>query len=177
MMTRPVFEHVDVADLIEEIRKEDSYFIIEPCANSDYLELRCINPDQGSNFCFYMNYTADLASGIGREVEYDNGVILFTDPDNITYYGYDESDTEDDFNLLMPVLETDYVVPMVEDIEECPVCYESYEPMYGSLCGHHACNNCMISMDARGLTKCPLCRSVDFKFPIALACNRSFVKV
>jgi hypothetical protein len=174
MMTRPVFEHVDVADLIEEIRNEDSYFTIEPCANSEYLELRCVNPDQGSDFCFYMNYTADLASGIGREVEYRNGMIMFTDllPD------YDSgSETEDDFNLLMPVLETDYVVPMVEDIEECPVCYESYEPMYGSLCGHHACNNCMISMDARGLTKCPLCRSVDFKFPIALACNRSFVKV
>ena len=171
-MTRPVFEHVDVADLIEEIRDEDSHFTIESCANSEYLELRCINPNHGSNFCFYMNRTNDLASGIGREVEYRSGMIMFT---SIIYY--DESDTEDDFNLIMPVLETDYVVPMVEDIEECPVCYESYEPMYGSLCGHHTCNNCMISMDARGLTKCPLCRSDSFKFPIAIACNRSFVKV
>jgi len=170
-MTRPVFEHADVADLIEEIRNEDSYFTIEPCANSEYLELRCVNPDRGSNFCFYMNYTADLASGIGHEVEYVNGMIMFTDllPD------YDDgSQTEDDF---MPVFESDYVVPMVEDIEECPVCYELYEPMYGSVCGHRACNNCMISMDATGLTKCPMCRSDDFKFPIALACNRSFVKV
>jgi hypothetical protein len=173
MMTRPVFEHPDVADLIEQIRTEDSYFIIEPSANSHYLELRCINPNHGSNFCFYMNYTADLASGIGHEVEYEGGMIMFTD----LIYGYDESDTEGDFSLLMPVLETDYVVPMVEDLEECPVCYDTYEPMYGSLCGHHVCNDCMISMDARGLTKCPLCRSDSFKFPIAVACDRRFVKI
>lgn len=185
MITRPIFENTDVADLIEQIRTDDSIFSIRLSTNFGYLELRCNNPNHGTDFCFYMDKTEDLARGIGKEVLYQNGMILFTEPDNfnlimpdsITYYGYDESDTEDDFNLLMPILETDYVVPMVEDIEECPVCYESYEPMYGSLCGHHTCNECMISMAAKGLTKCPMCRSADFKFPIALACNRSFVKV
>jgi len=165
MMTRPVFESPDVHNLIEEIRNDDSYFIIEPCANSNYLELRCLNENQGSNFCFYMNYTADLASGIGHEVEYENGMIMFTDllPD------YDSgSETEEGSE---PVREIDYIVPMVEDAEDCPVCLEKYEPMYAALCGHRACNSCMVNMYENGLHKCPLCRCDSFRFPIALACS------
>ena len=114
MMVRPVFETIDVADLIEEIRAADSVFTIHLSENASYLELRCFNPSHGSDFCFYMNKTDNLIGGIGHNVEYRNGMIMYTDllPD---YY---DSDTEDDFNLLMPVLETDYVIPMVEDIEE-----------------------------------------------------------
>jgi len=164
IMSRPVFESSDVYDLIQQIRTDDSIFSIHLSTNANYLELRCINTNRGTEFIFYMNYTEYFASCIGHNIEYRDGMILFVDSNFINYY---DSDTEDDFNLLMPILETDYVVPMVEDIEECPVCYELYEPMYGSVCGHHACNNCMISMDARGLTKCPMCRSADFKSPIA----------
>lgn len=167
MMTRPVFESADVPDLIERIRDDESVFTIEPSANSDYLELRCVNSDHGQDFRFYMNYTADLASGIGHEVQYEGGMILFTDPVICI-------DDDEDF---APILETDYITSLDEDAEECPVCYESYEPMFRSLCGHHACNDCMIKMGLKGLTKCPICRSASFKYPIAVVCNRSFVNV
>jgi len=85
------------------------------------------------------------------------------------------SETESDF--FIEVQPDDYIVPMFDDVEECPVCYEAYEPMYGSLCGHRACVDCMRKMDRIGLTKCPMCRSDDFKFPIAMACNKIFVSV
>lgn len=171
MMTRPVFESPDVPELIERVRTDDSYFTIEASANSDYLELRCINSDHGQDFRFYMNYTSDLASGIGHEVEYEGGMILFT---NEVVYIEDDDEEED---VVVPISDEDYVISLDEDVTECPVCYETYEPMYGSLCGHNACNACMIKMDASGLTKCPLCRSDNFRFPIAVACNRSFVKI
>jgi hypothetical protein len=100
-------------------------------------------------------------------------MILFTD---VFEYGFDSESESEDFFMTMDIQETDYTVPMVEDIEECPVCYEPYEPMYGSLCGHHTCVECMKRMDAQGLHKCPMCRSDDFKFPIAVACNRMFVR-
>jgi hypothetical protein len=168
MMTRPVFESPDVQELIERIRNEDSYFTIEASPNSHYLELRCVNSDLGQDFRFYMNYTSDLASGIGHEVQYEGGMIMFTD--EVVYIDDDEED-------VMPISDNDYVISLDQDKTECPVCYETYEPMYGSLCGHNACNDCMIKMDSKGLTKCPMCRSDSFKFPIALACNRSFVNV
>jgi hypothetical protein len=164
MMTRPVFESADVPELIERIRTDDCIFTIEPCPNSDYLELRCFNTDRGTDFRFYMNYTANLASGIGHEVEYENSMIMFTD----------QMTPEDVF---APILETDYIISLDEDEDECPVCYESYEPMFMSLCGHHACNDCMIKMESKGLSRCPICRSDSFKYPIAVVCNRSFVNV
>jgi len=173
-MTRPVFESPEVPDIIERVRRPESIFTIVAAPNNNYLELRCVNSDYGQDFRFYMNYTEDLASGIGDEVEYRGGMILFTD--DVTYISdYDDGSETEDFNLIMPILESDYVIPIVEDIEECPVCLETYEPMYGPLCGHNVCNDCMRNMDLKGLTKCPLCRSDSFKFPIALACNRSFV--
>jgi hypothetical protein len=164
MMTRPVFESPDVPELIERIRTDDTVFTIEPCPNSDYLELRCYDSNLGSDFCFYMNYTTDLADSIGHEIQYENGMILFTD----------HMKPED---VIAPILETDYITSLDEDVEECPVCYELYEPMIMSLCGHNACNDCMIKMGSNGLTKCPICRSDRFKYPIAVVCDRSFVSV
>ena len=160
MIVRPVFTNSQSSQIIESLREPDTIFTIRMSHyNTHVLMLEFLVVRTSIIYSVYIDYSEDLVSAIDREVEYRNGMIMFTEAD------------------FMPVLETDYTVPMVEDVEECPVCYESYEPMYGSLCGHHVCNDCMISMDARGLTKCPLCRSSDFKFPIALACNRSFVKV
>ena len=92
---------------------------------------------------FLIEYSEELASAIGRTIEYNNGLVLFTD--------------------------YTYTIPMNEDIEECPVCYEMYEPMYGSTCGHHCCVDCMKNMADNGLYKCPMCRSDSFMFPIKMA--------
>jgi len=66
------------------------------------------------------------------------------------------------------VLFTDRVI----SAEECPVCFETYEPMYRSTCGHNCCIDCMRKMGERGLTRCPLCRSSDFRFSIGRVCNQ-----
>jgi hypothetical protein len=63
----------------------------------------------------------------------------------------------------------------VTSTEECPVCFETYEPMYRSTCGHNCCIDCMRKMGERGLTRCPLCRSAEFRYPVAIACNQIFV--
>jgi hypothetical protein len=102
-------------------------------------------------------------------VSYEGGMISLMDEMVIS-----DSDSEPD--VLVRIQETDYTIPMVEDTEECPVCYEPYEPVYGSLCGHYTCVKCMKKMDAIGMTSCPMCRSEYFKFPIALACERMFIK-
>ena len=107
-------------------------------------------------YYFRLDYSEDLASGIGRNVQYDRGIVMFTD------YRF--------------IQDTDYTIPMVEDIEDCPVCMEPYEPMFGSTCGHHCCVDCMKKMDESGLVRCPLCRSDEFKFPIAMTCLRDYVK-
>ena len=169
MMTRPRFVSPTSLEVIRTIRNEHTTFRILQDGNDDLLlEVR---PSQDESFRFIMEYTADLASGINLDVMYTDGYILFTDP-----IWDSESDTED-FDVIMRFTELDYTVPMVEDIEECPVCYESYEPMYGSRCGHHVCLDCMKKMDVSGIVRCPLCRSEDFKFPVAMACNRVFVRV
>ena len=161
MMTRPRFMSPTADDIIRNIRTRDTTFYIGQDENDDlFLE---INPTLDESFRFYVSYTVDIANGINRYVEYENGYILFTD---------DWSSVDK-----IPVLETDYMIPMIDDVEECPVCYEPYEPMYGSLCGHRACLDCMKRMDTMGLTKCPMCRSDDFRFPIAVACNKMFVTV
>ena len=166
MMSRVIFTTPGDARAIESIANEMSVFTIEESPLPGELILVCDNfTDTVHKFCIL--YSADLASGIGRLVEYSNGMILFTD----------EYDSEGDFDLVMTFKETDYTVPMVEDIEECPVCYEQYEPMYGSLCGHRVCNDCMQKMDDMKIVSCPLCRSEDFKYPIAVACGRNFIHV
>jgi len=163
MMTRVIFTTPGAARTIESIANEMTVFTIQESPLPGELILMCDNFTETIHK-FYMLYSADLASGIGRLVEYSNGMILFTDDDS-------------DFDLIMDVRETDYTVPMVEDIEECPVCYEQYEPMYGSLCGHRVCNDCMQKMDDMKIISCPLCRSEDFKYPIAVACGRNFIRV
>ena len=170
MMSRPVFVSPTSASIIEMIRGSTTVFTIRQ-NGFDELLLECTNgPDEF--FHLYREYTVDMASGVNREVQYADGWIMFTDEWD------SESETDTDMpDLVTPVLETDYTVPMVEDVEECPVCYEPYEPMYGSVCGHHTCLDCMKRMDQAGLTKCPMCRSDDFKFPIAVACNKMFVTV
>ena len=168
MMTRPRFMSPTAEDIIRNIRTPDTTFYIGQDENDDlFLE---VVPSIDATFRFYMSYAPDIASGIDRYVEYENGYIY--DWDSIP--GIDDDINENNFT---PIRETDYIIPMMEDVEECPVCYEQYEPMYGSLCGHRACLDCMRKMDARGLTKCPMCRSEDFKFPIAVSCNKMFVTV
>lgn len=103
---------------------------------------------------FLMHYSEDLASGIGHPVEYSKGIVMFTD-------------------RVTPIKDTDYTIPV--DTEECPVCLESYDPMFGSTCGHQCCVDCMRKMYDQRLTRCPLCRSEEFRFPIAMACNQTFV--
>ena len=138
-----------------------------------FLECRISNDEI---FRFYIQYSADLASGadLQTNVSYSNGWVTFTEPNQILVDI--DSETEDDFYLLMPIKDTDYFIPMVEDIEECPVCYELFEPMYASNCGHCICVECMQKMDTNNLSACPMCRSAKFKYPIAIACNRSFVR-
>lgn len=103
---------------------------------------------------FLIHYSEDLASGIGHPVQYRKGVVMFTD-------------------RVTPIKDTDYTIPV--DAEECPVCLESYDPMFGSTCGHQCCVDCMRKMYDQRLTRCPLCRSEEFRFPIAMACNQTFV--
>jgi len=81
---------------------------------------------------FLIEYSEDLASAVGRTVEYKNGMVLFSD--SIVSIGS----------------------------EECPVCYEMYDPMYPTKCGHTCCVDCILKMSERGLTTCPLCRSSGF---------------
>jgi hypothetical protein len=85
-----------------------------------------------STLHFLIEYSEDLASAIGKTVEYTNGMVLFTD------------------------------CATFESTEECPVCYEMYNPPYQSKCGHHCCIECMLKMSQKGLTTCPLCRSSGF---------------
>jgi hypothetical protein len=176
MMTRPQFMSPTTEDIIRTIRTPDTTFYIDQDENDDLFLEVC--PSEYETFRFHMSYAPDIASGVNRYVEYENGYILFTDD---IYDWASVPDVEVDFdtneNNFTSILETDYTIPMIEDVEECPVCYEQYEPMYGSLCGHRACLDCMRRMDATGLTKCPMCRSDDFKFPIAVACNKMFVTV
>jgi zinc-RING finger domain len=162
MMARVTFTTPGAAQMIESIANEMTVFTIEESPLPGELILVCDN-FTATVYRFYMLYSADLASGVGRLVEYHNGMVLFTDETN--------------FDLIMDIQESDYIVPMVEDIEECPVCYEQYEPMYGSLCGHSVCNDCMQKMDDMKLNSCPICRSEDFKYPIAVACGRNFIRV
>jgi hypothetical protein len=162
MMTRVTFTTPGAAQMIENIANDMTIFRIEESSMPDELVLICDN-FTATVYRFHMVYTADLASGLGRFVEYHNGIVLFTDETN--------------FDLIMDIQESDYTVPMVEDIDECPVCYEQYEPMYGSLCGHSVCNDCMQKMDDMNLKSCPICRSDDFKYPIAVACGRNFIRV
>jgi hypothetical protein len=160
MRIRPVFESPEVPDLIERIRTDTALFFVEPSSNGNYLELKCVDHDRGTNFVFYMTYTNLLNRCVGHEVEYENGYIVF-----------------EDFDLVMSIDKTDYVIPEVSEECECPVCYESYLPVYVSLCGHSTCNSCMMNMDSKGLLQCPICRSDAFKYPIALACNRNYISV
>jgi hypothetical protein len=169
MMVRPRFVSPDAHDIINNIRTNNTTYSIGQDGNDElFLEVR---PSDDEIFRFHLEYSADLASGVNRSVVYENTHIMFTDEVN-----WDSgSETESDF--FIEVQPDDYIVPMFDDVEECPVCYEAYEPMYGSLCGHRACVDCMRKMDRIGLTKCPMCRSDDFKFPIAMACNKIFVSV
>jgi hypothetical protein len=118
-----------------------------------------------------MNHTADLYSGLNQEVEYRSGFVMFSD----AIYIQDDSDSETE--KIVMIDDDDYTISVDVDIDECPVCYETYEPMYGSTCGHSVCNKCMVNMNEKGLHNCPLCRSDRFKYPIALACNRNYVIV
>lgn len=169
MMVWPRFVSPYAIDIIDNIWTPTTTYSIGQDGNDDlFLEVR---PADDEVFRFLLEYSADLASGVNRSVLYQNGIILFTDE-----VDWDSESESPDSNLV-PVLETDYIVPMIEDVEECPVCYENHEPMYGSLCGHRACIDCMKRMGRMGITKCPMCRSDDFKFPIAMACNIMFVSV
>ncbi len=160
MRIRPTFESPDVHDLIERIRTDDCLFFVESSTNDNFLELKCVDSDRGTNFCFYMEYSQTLSRCIGHEVQYEGGYILF-----------------DDFDIIMGIEESDYVTPEVSEECECPVCYETFLPVYVSLCGHSVCNGCMVNMSNKGHNKCPICRSDSFKYPIALACNRNYISV
>ena len=167
MIVRPVFMSPTAPEVIRNIRGPFAQFTIRQDGHDDlFLE---VSPREEEVYRFYMIYSEDLASGLNRDVEYVCGQIMFTDDLE------SESDDSDDFRFVVPIKNTDYTIPTEEDVAECPVCYEMYEPMYGSKCGHHICLDCMQSMDYRGLVMCPLCRSDDFKFPIAVACNKMFV--
>ena len=159
-MVRPRFVSPDAHDIISNIRTNNTTYSIGQDGNDElFLEVR---QSDDEIFRFHLEYSAELASGVNRSVVYENTHIMFTDTES---------------NFLIEVQDSDYIVPMFDDLEECPVCYESYEPVYGSLCGHRACVDCMRKMDRMGITKCPMCRSDDFKFPIAMACNKIFVSV
>jgi len=169
MRVKPIFVSQDSLTIIEHIRGPSTVFTIRQ-NGYDELLLEC-EVDLDEHFRFYIEYSEDIASGINREVMYQNGWIEFTEESE------SETESDTDFHIVMRVTDDDYTVPIDEDIEECPVCYELYEPMYGSVCGHHTCVDCMIRMDEMGLTNCPLCRSGEFRFPVAVACNRMFVTV
>jgi len=94
---------------------------------------------------FLIEYSENLAGAVGRLVEYTNGFVMFTD--------YED--------------EGEYTVLSSSEKEECPVCLEMYQPTYGSTCGHSCCVDCMKKMSESGLTRCPLCRSNEFRFAIA----------
>ena len=169
-MIGPRFMSPDAHAIIMSIRTNNTRYSIGQDGNDDlFLEVR---PSDDEVFRFHLAYSANLASGVNRSVVYEDGLIFFTD--NVDWDSASETDMPD---LVVPVQESDYTVPMFDDLEECPVCYESYYPLYGSLCGHHTCLECMKKMGRLGTTKCPMCRSDDFKFPIAMACNIMFVSV
>lgn len=173
MMISPRFMSPDAHAIIASIRTNNTRYSIGQDGNDDlFLEVR---PSDDEVFRFHLDYSANLASGVNHSVVYENGLIFFTD--TVDWDTASETENENNFDLVVPVQESDYTVPMFDDLEECPVCYEQYEPMYGSLCGHHTCLDCMKRMAHTGLTKCPMCRSDDFKFPIAMACNIMFVTV
>ena len=57
---------------------------------------------------------------------------------------------------------------MVED--ECPICMEDYVVIRKAPCGHHACPDCCLQMNASGRTvKCPLCRDMGFRRLVSYA--------
>lgn len=57
---------------------------------------------------------------------------------------------------------------MVED--ECPICMEDYVVIRKAPCGHHACPDCCLQMNASGRTvKCPLCRDMGFNRLVSYA--------
>jgi hypothetical protein len=66
-----------------------------------------------------------------------------------------------------------YVILLDEKIAECPVCYELYIPTLGSKCGHSTCISCMKKMHEH--SRCPLCRSVMFTFPVTSVRNSELV--
>jgi hypothetical protein len=170
MIVRPVFESSTAPEVIGNIRGPCAQFTIRQDGDDDFfLE---VYPREGEQYRFYLTYSEDLVRGLNRDVIYEGGHLLFTDDSDS-----DSDSDSDDFRFVVAIKNTDYTVPTEEDVAECPVCYDTYEPMYGSNCGHHICLDCMQGMDKKGLVKCPLCRSDDFKFPIAVACNRKFIVV
>lgn len=68
-----------------------------------------------------------------------------------------------------------YVILMGEKVDECPVCYEEYMPTLGSKCGHSACASCMKKMYKNNLSRCPLCRSSMFAYPVRARGNAELV--
>ena len=160
MITRIQFENSAVSEFLDRIRIDNhsiSYTLNREDDDSLYLVTR-VSADEWYNFEVRQDNPI-LSNVVNQPVDYINssGLTLFLPSD------------------IVPVTDQDYIVPMVDDIEECPVCMETFEPQYGSLCGHCICNECMVKMDRNGLMRCPMCRSNEFRFPIAMACERDFI--
>ena len=81
-------------------------------------------------------------------INYNNGVIAWDEGDIMVY-------------------ESDIIFTTKE--MECPICYENFKTNIISKCGHCVCEDCMIKMCASNHTNCPMCRSFEFRFPIAVA--------
>lgn len=150
-MSRIVFTSSYSESILQGIIKPASVFTIRII--EDDFTLTC-EQNAFEHYHFYIEYSEYVSRCINKQVKYKNGTIALLETE--------------------PITDEDYIIPISSDIDECPVCYETYEPMYGSLCGHHICLECMKKMDKSKLVNCPICRSDKFKFPIALACNRYF---
>jgi hypothetical protein len=164
MITRIHFENSGVPEFLDRLRidhdtisytlnrddEDDSLYLVTRISNNEWYNFEVV---QDSPL---------LSNIVNQPVDYvnSNGLIIFL-PHNT-------------FDIL-PVTDQDYIVPMVEDLDECPVCMEMFEPQYMSRCGHCICNDCMVKMDRNGLGRCPMCRSEEFRFPIAMACERDFI--
>ena len=120
-----------------------------------------VTTDDDTSYRFQIERTPEL------EPYVDGFMIEFTE------YFMRIVDVADEFRQ---IFQQEYLVSL-NDIAECPVCMESFEPMWVGRCKHDVCDGCMIKMEEAGLHRCPLCRDAGFRIPMALACGRDYVEV
>lgn len=167
------FYEPDSINIIENVKTTTTIFSIIENGNGDLL-LSC-KISEYEIYKFYIEPTNILRRCINMQVDYGSSWITFID--EFEWDTYSElSDSDCDVANTKCILDTDYCIPDM-DIEECPVCYDTFEVFFGSNCGHYVCTPCMRKMDEKHIYNCPMCRSDVFKYPIAIACNRDFVWV